>query len=164
MNTPVIASVGAKIVYGGGDCACNRGLIYSNEIFKQLMVPRLKRISDKCHEYNLFHVFGSDGYFWDVADSLYIDSGIDAHYEADCSCGMDIRSIRTKYPNITVIGGIAASTLDKKSQEYVKAEVTEAISAAKELFGAIVGCSNLVSPTTPIKNFMLMMELLHKLK
>jgi hypothetical protein len=40
----------------------------------------------------------------------------------------------------------------------------EAVLAAKELNGAIVGCSNLVSPTTPIKNFMLMMELLHKYK
>ncbi|MFA5341775.1 MAG: uroporphyrinogen decarboxylase family protein [Clostridia bacterium] len=164
MNIPLAASIGAKIIYGGGDCACNRGLIYSNEIFKSLMVPRLRRISEKCHEYGLYHTFGSDGYFWDVADSFYIDTGIDAHYEADCSCGMDIRSIRTRYPNITVVGGIAASTLDKRSEEDVRTEVTEAVFAAKELSGAIVGCSNLVSPTTPIKNFMLMMELLHKYK
>lgn len=164
MNIPLIASIGAKIVNGGGDCACNRGLIYSNEIFRNLIVPRLKRISDKCHEYGIFHAFGSDGYFWDVADDLYIDSGIDAHYEADCSCGMDIRSLRTKYPNVTVIGGIAASTLDKANEQEVEKEVMEAIDAAKELSGAIVGCSNLVSPTTPIRNFMLMMDLLHKYK
>lgn len=162
MNIPLIASIGAKVVYGGGDCACNRGLIYSNDVFRNLMVPRLKKISDKCHEYGLYHIFGSDGYFWDVADEFYIDTGIDGHYEADCSCGMNIRSIRTKYPHITVVGGIAASTLDQKSEKEVKVEVMEAVSAAKELSGAIVGCSNLVSPTTPINNFMLMMELLHK--
>lgn len=164
MNIPLIASIGARIAYGGGDCAGNRGLFYSNEVFKKLMVPRLRRISDKCHEYGLYHVFGSDGYFWDVADDFYIHSGIDGHYEADCSCGMDIRSVRTKYPDITVIGGISAATLDSKSQDDVRTEVMEAVLAAKELNGAIVGCSNLVSPTTPIKNFMLMMELLHKYK
>lgn len=48
--------------------------------------------------------------------------------------------------------------------QEVEKEVMEAIDAAKELSGAIVGCSNLVSPTTPIRNFMLMMDLLHKYK
>jgi hypothetical protein len=163
-NIPLISAIGAKFVYGGGDCACNRGLMYSNEVFRSMVVPRFRKISDACHKYGLFHTFGSDGYFWDVADSLYIDSGIDGHYEADCTCGMDIRSVRSRYPNITVIGGIGASTLDRGSKEQVKKQVMEAVSAAKEYGGAIVGCSNLVSPSTPIGNFELMMELLHKYK
>jgi hypothetical protein len=163
-NIPVLAAVGSKFVFGGGDCAGNRGLLYSPAVFKNQIVPRLRRISDKCKEYGIFHSFGSDGYFWDVADSLYIDSGIDAHYEADCICGMDIRSIRSKYPNITVLGGISSATLETGTEDEVRAQTMEAINAAKELGGAIVGCSNLITPATPMKNFTLMMDLLHRYK
>ena len=161
-NIPMLAAVGSRFVFGGGDCAGNRGLLYSPSVFKKHIVPRLRQISDKCKQYGIFHSFGSDGNFWDVADSLYIDAGIDAHYEADCKCGMDIRSIKRKYPHITVLGGISSSTLDTGTEEDVKVQVMEALSAAKEYGGAIVGCSNLVTATTPMKNFTLMMDLLHR--
>ncbi len=163
-NIPLLAAVGSRFVFGGGDCAGNRGLLYSPDVFKKHVAPRLRKISDTCKQYGIFHSFGSDGYFWDVADSLYIDAGIDAHYEADCKCGMDIRSIKRKYPHITVIGGISSSTLDTGDEKEIRTQVMEAINAAKEYGGAIVGCSNLVTANTPIKNFNLMMELLHKYK
>lgn len=163
-NIPLLSAAGVRFVFGGGDCAGNQGLMYSPKMFKEMVVPRFRKISDKCKKYGIFHTFGSDGDFWAVADSLYIDSGIDGHYEADCSCGMDIRSVRSKYPHITVIGGISAATLSSGNLSMVKKEVFEAISAAKEYGGAIVGCSNLVSPDTPMENFSLMMDILHREK
>jgi len=163
-NIPLLSAIGARFVFGGGDCAGNQGLMYSPKVFNEMLVPRFKKISDACHKYGIFHTFGSDGNFWAVSDSLYIDSGIDGHYEADCLCGMDIRSIKKRYPHITVIGGISSTTLDRGTKEQVEKETMEAIFAAKEFGGAIVGCSNLVTATTPMDNFVLMMDLLHKYK
>lgn len=163
-NIPMLSAAGVKFVFGGGDCAGNHGLMYSAKMFREMVVPRFRKISDKCHKYGLYHTFGSDGNFWAVSDSLYIDSGIDGHYEADCTCGMDIRSVRSKYPNITVIGGIGAATLSSGTQAMVKEQVSEAINAAKEYGGAVVGCSNLLSQDTPMENFTLMMDILHREK
>ena len=163
-NIPVIAASGARFVFGGGDCAGGRGLIYSPEVFRKLLIPRFRKISDTCKQYSIYHTFGSDGRFWDVADDLYIDAGIDGHYELDVASGMGIRAMREKYPHITCIGGISAATLESGTKEAIIAEVTESMTAAKELGGAIIGCSNLISPSTPIANVDLMLELQHKLK
>jgi uroporphyrinogen decarboxylase len=163
-NIPVIAASGARFVFGGGDCANNRGLNYSPRIFRELLVPRFRKISDECKKYGIFHTFGSDGRFWDVADDLYIDAGIDGHYEHDVASEMSIRAVREKYPHITCIGGVSAATLDSKPKEAIIAEVTAAMTAAKELGGAIIGCSNLISPSTPIENVDLLLELLHKMR
>ena len=161
---PMIAANGARIAFGGGDCAGNTGLIYSPRVFREMLVPRFRKISEECKRYGLFHCFGSDGNIWSVADDLYVDAGIAGHYELDVRAGMGVRAVREKYPHITVIGGISVATVETGTPEEITSEVTEAMTAAKELGGAIIGPSNLLSPSTPIKNVELMLELMHKLR
>lgn len=47
----VLAEMGIDLVWGGGDLASNLGPAYSPEDFRILMLPRLKRITTKCHEH-----------------------------------------------------------------------------------------------------------------
>ena len=109
-------------------------------------------------------MFASDGDLWPVASSLFGKSGIHAYYEVDRDCGMDLRKLRKAYPRLTLLGGISSATLHIGSKQDVINETKDAIEAAKESKGVIVGCSNMVVPPTPRENFEAMMETLHKYK
>ena len=96
--------------------------MYSPRVFHDLMLSRLQAISEACHRLGLYHLFGTDGNVWPVAEDLYGDSGIDGHYEVDRKAGMDILRIHSSYPHITMIGNISSFTLHTGSPEDVEAE------------------------------------------
>ena len=45
--------------------------MYSPRLFRELVVPRLQRISEVCHEHGAYHLFASDGDLWPVAEDLF---------------------------------------------------------------------------------------------
>ena len=160
----VLRSVGTPYLHGGGDFSGNNGPFFSLEDFDHFILPGLKEISAACSKYGLYHMFASDGDLWPVASSLFGKSGIHAYYEVDRDCGMDLRRLRETFPRLTLLGGISSATLHIGSVENVIDETRDAVEAARECGGVIVGCSNMVVAPTPHKNFMAMMDTLHKYK
>lgn len=159
---PVLAQAGIRYLHGGGDCAGNQGLLYSTEVFQKMLVSRLKVISQMCHQYGLFHLFGTDGNTWKITDALFGEAQVDGYYETDRDSGMNLRQLRVKYPQATLLGGISSRTVHQKSKEEIQNEVLETIQTAKEFGGIIAGCSNLLVPGTPLENVTHLMECLHK--
>ncbi|MBT7097039.1 hypothetical protein HN937_06665, partial [Candidatus Poribacteria bacterium] len=148
----LLRDLGFTCLWGGGDMAWNDGPFYSPRAFHDLMLPRLRRISDECHARGLLHLFGSDGDLWPIASDLCGASGVDGLYEVDRIAGMELRRLRTEYPNVTPIGNIASQTLHVGSVEDVVAETRDCLDVAREYGGGIVGCSNLIMPETPMVN------------
>ncbi|HIE13902.1 TPA: hypothetical protein EYP70_01375, partial [Candidatus Bathyarchaeota archaeon] len=70
-----LSKAGAKLIFGGGDMAGNDGPFYSPKAFRELMVPRLRRIADECHKYGMYYLFASDGNLWPIADDLFRRTG-----------------------------------------------------------------------------------------
>lgn len=160
-NIAVQAKLGVKYLHGGGDFAGKHGPVYSPKVFHDLMLPRLQQISQLCHAHGCYHMFASDGNLWPVAEDLFGRSGVDAFYEIDRDAGMDLARLRQRYPHLTLLGGISSRTLHVGEPADVKREVMSALEVAKNAGSIIVGCSNLVVPATPYRNFMTMMETLH---
>lgn len=161
-NIPVVAKTGTRFIAGGGDCASNKGTFYSSEIFHELALPALRRISDACHAHDLFHMFGSDGNLWAFADDLFGASGVDCLYEADRRAGMDLRRLRERFPNLSILGGISSHTLHVGSRQEVIAETLSAIEEAKRSGGIVVGASNQIVADTPPENLFAMIETIRR--
>jgi uroporphyrinogen decarboxylase len=157
-NAACQAGMGLRFLQGGGDFAGKNGPLYSPKAFHELMLPALQKVSAGCHEHGCFHMFASDGDLWPVAEDLFGASGVDAFYEIDRQAGMDLRRLRERYPELTLMGGISSETLHVGTREQVVAETLSAIEVAKQTGSIMVGCSNQVVAKTPIGNFMAMIE------
>ena len=150
--------MGFRFLAGGGDFASNKGPFYSPKMFHELMLPRLKKISDACHEHGMFHMFASDGNLWPVADDLFGASGVDCFYEIDSIAGMDLGKLRDAFPDLTLMGNIASGTLHRGTKEDVINETMACLEVAKEKGSCIVGCSNQIVSQTPVENWWAMIE------
>lgn len=157
-NVRCLAGMGVRILMGGGDLASNRGPFYSPGAFRELMAPRLRRISEACHQAGGFHLFASDGDLWPVTEDLFGASGVDGYFEIDRRAGMDLRRLRERFPGLTLLGNISSHTLHLGTREEVVAETHSCLTAATDCGGILVGCSNLIVAGTPLENFWAMTE------
>ena len=149
---------GFRYFFGGLDFASNDGPIYSPKIFRELMVPRLRRISEECDRYGVYHLFASDGDLWPVADDLFGISGVDGFYEIDRRAGMDLGKLRERFPDLTLIGNISSHTAHLGTKEEAVAEALSCLDEARRSSGIIVGVSNYFVPGTPVENVVAVLE------
>lgn len=161
-NIQFLAPFGFRCFFGGGDFASNDGPMYSPKIFAELMLPRLKRISDACHQQGGYHLFASDGNLWPVAEDLFGRSGVDGYYEIDRRAGMDLRKLRDRFPHLTLIGNISSYTVHMGSKAEIISEVLSCLEEAKRNGGIIVGTSNYFVPHTPVENIMTVLETIRR--
>jgi len=163
-NAAALSALGFQYLMGGGDFACKHGPFYSPKAFHDLMLPALQRVSQACHDHGCYHCFASDGDLWPVADDLFGRSGVDCFYEIDRRAGMDLARLRSRFPHLTLMGGISSETLHLGSREQVVAETRSALQAAQEHGSIIVGCSNQIVAPTPIANVEAMLETIRELR
>jgi len=157
-NVAFLAERGFRYFWGGGDFASNQGPFYSPKAFRELMLPRLRRIAEVCHQHGGYYLFGSDGDLWSVADDLFGASGVDGYYEIDRRAGMDLRRLRERFPHLTLLGNISSYVLHHGTKEEIAAETLSCLEEAKRSGSIIVGCSNQVVSQTPVENFLTMVE------
>lgn len=161
-NLNVLAPLGGRLFFGGGDFASDHGPMYSPQVFHDLILPRLQQISEVAHQLGAYHFFGTDGNVWPVAKDLYGQSGIDGHYEVDRKAGMDILKIHEQYPHITMVGNISSFTLHTGSLADVEEEARSCLLEARETNKVIAGCSNIIISETPMKNVECMLKTISK--
>jgi uroporphyrinogen decarboxylase-like protein len=159
-NVAFLAERGFRHFWGGGDLASNRGPFYSPRALHELMLPRLRRISDACHRQGGYHLFASDGNLWPVADDLFGASGVDGFYEIDRRAGMDLATLRERFPRLTLLGNVSSHTLHRGTPEDVAVETLSCLEEARRRGGIVVGCSNQIVSETPLRNFLTMIELI----
>jgi hypothetical protein len=153
----VMARMGLRYCFGGGDLAGARGPMYSPVFFHDHLLPRLSRISEACHAAGVHHLFASDGNLWPIADDLFGRSGVDGFYEVDGNF-MPMRRLRGRFPRLVLLGGIRSETLHLGTVDEVREETRGALETAKEIGGCVIGCSNQIVAATPERNLWAMME------
>lgn len=161
-NVEFLSKLGFHYFFGGGDFASERGPMYSPKLFQELILPGIKEVSKICHQHNGYHLFASDGNLWPVAQLLFGESGIDGYFEIDRKAGMDLETLRVKFPALTLIGNISSWTLARGKKEDVREEALSCLEAAKKYGGIIVGVSNYILSETPQENIDIMLDILDK--
>ena len=157
-NMAFLSARGLMYWFGGFDFAAQTGPMFSPASFNELVLPALQRVSRGCRTYGGKHLFASDGNLWAVADTLFGESGVDGYYEIDRRASMDLRKLRQRFPDLTLVGNISSHTLHLGSPEEVAAEVNDCLDAAEELGRIVVGMSNYIVPGTPEANVMAVFE------
>ena len=157
-NVAFLSQHGFRLFWGGGDFSSNAGPMYSPRLFRELLLPRLQRISDACHEVGGYHLFASDGDLWPVADDLFGRSGVDGFYEIDRRAGMDLERLRQRFPGLVLIGNISSHTVHIGTRQETLDETRSCLEAARRVGGIIVGVSNYFVANTPIENVNAVLE------
>jgi uroporphyrinogen-III decarboxylase len=132
-------------------------LIYSPQFFRTEVIPREKRKIDrwKKHGYIVFAFL--DGYSWPLLGD-FLEAGVDEIHPCQPLCGMDVKSIRQKYPELVISQPIDGAQLLPFGKED---QVREAVIKAIEDGGRrkiIIGSTSDIHPETPVKNALAMFE------
>ena len=161
-NVEFLVRFGFRYFFGGGDFASNDGPMYSPQLFRKFVVPRLMKVTEACHRYGAYHLFASDGNLWPVADDLF--GAVDGYYEIDRRAGMDLGKLRRRFPHLTLLGNISSHTVHLGTKEEIFEEVASCMEEAERSRGIIVGVSNYLVPGTPVENVMALLEYIEKLR
>jgi uroporphyrinogen decarboxylase len=152
-----IAGRGIKVVFGGGDMADKNGPAYSPKVFRELMLPRLKKLAARCRELGLHYVWRTDGKLWPVTDMLFVEAGFPGYGEVDRDADMDLGRIRAKYPDLVVWTNVSADLLNRGTRQEVYDNSIQILEESDGR-GYLHGCSNAILPGTPVENVLAMTE------
>ena len=152
-----IARRGIKVVLGGGDMADKNGPLYSPQMFRRLMLPRLKKLAERCRELGLHYVWRTDGKIWLVSDMIFLEAGFPGYGEVDYEATMELSKIRQRYPTLIVWANASGDLIRRGSHKEVYAHCLSILKAS-EGRGYFHGCSNTVLPGTPPENVWAMMQ------
>ena len=152
-----IAARRIKVVLGGGDMADKNGPLYSPQVFRALMLPRLRKLSAKCAELGLHYVWRSDGNLWRVSDMIFAEAGVPGYGEVDRDAAMAVGSLREDYPDLVIWANESGDLLRRGSQQAV---YDSSLTILSECNGRAYfhGVSNTILPGTPPENVWAMMR------
>jgi hypothetical protein len=144
--------MGCRVLFGGGDFAGKNGPLYSPASFARCMSPALRKLSECCEEAGVWHMFASDGDLWPVADELFGNCGVHGYHEIDRRAGMDLETLRDRFPHLRLMGGVASETVHLGTPDDVREECLSALEVAKRRGRIMVGVSNTVVAMSPPEN------------
>jgi hypothetical protein len=140
------------------DMAFKNTLLFSPAFLRKEFFPRLKKLVDAWHSHGIKVIFHSDGNLMEVLDDL-VATGIDGLNPIEPLAGMDIGTIREKYPKLTLMGGIDCSQLlPYGTREEVGQAVKKAIEDGWRGGGLILGSSTEIHPDCKLENILQMWE------
>ena len=153
---------GADGIVNGADYAYKNGPFMSPKIFKEIILPELKREVQAFKKLGAFVVLHSDGNIKPLLDYI-VESGVDGVQSLDPQAGIDIGEVKELYGDkICLVGNICLRTLNIGSLEDVARETLECIRKASPGGGHILTTANVVDVGVKFENFMKMIETARK--
>lgn len=153
LQAKAYAERGVRLIGIGGDFAGNRPII-SPELYREFVVPEVRRVADTVHSLGAWAVNASDGNLWDVADDFLLGCGVDGYMEIDSRAGMDLRRLKERYGDrICLMGNLDCGELmSYGTPESIRREVLQCLEDGGST-GHIFTPSNAITETVPFENF-----------
>lgn len=138
------------------DLAYKNGLIFSPEFLRKEFFPRLKRLCDAWHEFDIKCIFHSDGNYMEVLED-FVEAGVDGINPIEPLAGWDLIDVRKKYKKLILMGNIDSSQLlPYGTINEVKKAVKKAIDNIYPTGGLILASSTELHPAVKAENAILM--------
>jgi hypothetical protein len=155
---------GIDAVMGGEDWAGKNGPLISPKSFRRLILPRMQKLVQKCHELGLPFIKHTDGNITRIEQELLVESGIDAYQAIEPVAGMDIGYLKQRYgQHLTLMGNIdCGRLLGEGTPEEVAAETRRVIRAAAPGGGFVLTSSNSIHRGVRVENYLAMLETVRK--
>lgn len=149
------------LVFISDDVGCQRGLLFSPDVWRQHLMPRMTRWCDLIHSYGLAVFYHTDGAVEPLIRPL-IDCGIDVLNPIQHKCaGMEPAELKRKYGDQVIFhGGVDnQNVLPFGSPDDVRREVQYLMSTLGAKREGFICCScHNVQANTPLENILAMVE------
>jgi len=150
-----LQACGVDFIWFTDDLAYNSSMMFSPSFFREIAMPRLKKVTAGLKIPTVFH---SDGWITPILDDI-AELGIDAIHPIDPSA-LDIRSVKESHGSkFCLIGNIdLRHTLVSGAVEDVRAEVAERIRTIGYNGGYIVSSANSITNYCKVENVLAMRD------
>jgi uroporphyrinogen decarboxylase len=143
------------------DLCYRGGMLFSPAVFREVVMPNLKRVTQACHDAGLATMFHCDGNVSQLIP-LLIETGFDCIQPLEARAGNDVRELRPRYgQQITLFGNISVERLSgtpEEAEEEVQAKVSVAAPGGRYLFHS----DHSVPPSVPLENYRVAVETARK--
>lgn len=138
--------LGVDMIHLSDDWGAQKDLMFSPELWWEIIHPHMKRVVDHVHERGAFCSLHSDGCVMKVADGL-VDLGLDVVHPWQESAGMSYNTYLDKYADkFAILGGICVqSSLGILSREALERDI-------RRVFGKLRGRRWIVCTTHFVQN------------
>jgi uroporphyrinogen decarboxylase len=150
---------GVEVVYTGDDYAYNQGPMVSPELFRELFLPRIRRVVDGYHALGLLVLKHTDGDIRSLVDDL-VEAGFDGLDPIDPVAGMDLAEIKERFGRrITLKGNVdCASLLTFGTPEQVREASLRCLEIGAPGGRYVFSSSNSIHSTVRPENYRAMLE------
>ncbi|MGI6114155.1 MAG: uroporphyrinogen decarboxylase family protein [Mahellales bacterium] len=152
---------GLTFLFLGDDIAYKPGTFIDPKLFKEIWLPKYKKLIKPAKEAGVPIMFHSCGNLTNIMDDIIMEMGIDALNPIE-PYSMDIFSIKEKYGDrLTISGNIdIAGPLAFGTEEEVKKEVKEHLEKLMVGGRYILSTNHSIMDGIPVKNYLAMLEAL----
>jgi uroporphyrinogen decarboxylase len=157
-----LVDAGADIIMVGDDYGFQTGLLMSPNLWRKLILPRLKRVVSMIKRRGVPVVLHSDGNITSILDDLSkID--LDGLNPIQARCGVVPAEIKKRYPRLAQVGTVDIQhTLPSGTKAEIEDEIRNTIKTAGSGGGLIVGPQHAVQPDVPVRNVEIMINAIRK--
>ena len=143
------------------DLGYRNGLLFSPQMYKKLLKPYHKKITDFFHERNMPTILHSCGNVTEAVPEL-IDAGFDCLQPLEVKAGMDLLGLKKKYGDrLAFMGGIDVRAM-KEKPSVIEGEIKTKIPEAKKGGGYIYHSDHSVPDDISFEQYCRVLELVKK--
>ena len=138
------------------DLSYNHGPMLSRELFDEFLVPCYRQLIPVLREHGVKVFVDSDG---DVSECLgwFRDAGFDGILPLERMAGVDVRSLRERYPDMLFLGAFD-KTVMHRGEEAIRREFERLMPVARR-GGFIPGCDHQTPPEVSLRDYRLYLAL-----
>ncbi|MCL4377123.1 MAG: hypothetical protein M1409_01885 [Actinobacteria bacterium] len=144
-------------VCSAGSIGMDDRLLFPVEFFKDVVIPREKRLFEKFKKHGKYIIAFLDGYKLPIIKD-FLNIGVDAIDPFEPYCKMEVKKFRETYPEVVICQPLdCTQLLPFGTEEEVKKAVIEAIEDAGKR-KILIGSTSEIHPNTNVKNTVAMYE------
>jgi uroporphyrinogen decarboxylase len=141
-----------------GDVAYRSGPFMSPRMYRELVMPHHKRVTDVAHLHGckvIYHGCGNNN----LLVPLFIEAGIDCLQPMEVKAGMDVRELKRDYGDkLSFMGNIDARLYQTNDRDALAEELRNKISVAKQGGGYIYHSDHSIPPGTSLETYRFALE------
>ena len=146
--TERVCAMDIDVFISTDDLAWNRGPMLSPDLFREIVMPRFRRVAEKVRKPWVMH---SDGNIVPLVDEL-LSLGINGLHALEPEA-LDIREVKRRWGDrVCLIGNVSLVTLGRGTPAQVQAEARGLIRDLGRSGGYIVSSANSLTSYVPVEN------------
>ena len=159
-DAALASGVEADCLWIYGDMAYNHSTMCSPQMYRDLVWPCHRRLTDWAHAHDMKCMYHTDGDVTGVID-LYIEAGFDCLQPLEAKAGMDLRQLAPKYGDrLAFFGNIDAQALETNDHDLIEQEIRSKLAAGMETKGYIYHSDHSVPHTVSLNTYEFIIKML----